>query len=183
MIGYEAKFLLEEKLPRAFAIGKELGIEFRLDRRIVHTAGCLEMPLLPWSFHAMKIFLPHGRLGGYGGRVIQRFFLCSDIRLSTFRSEPMASIYRYQISHDIHIRIFTCIYIGFRALPSSDSLKVDVNTALLVAQRHHVAERFAELTLAAHFEQLEDPNDTKALASRLEAMVVCCFCLDDLLIL
>lgn len=115
--------------------------------------------------------------------VIQRFFLCSDIRLSTFRSEPMASIYRYQISHDIHIRIFTCIYIGFRALLSSDSLKVDVNTALLVAQRHHVAERFAELTLAAHFEQLEDPNDTKALASRLEAMVVCCFCLDDLLIL
>ncbi|CAL1169296.1 unnamed protein product [Cladocopium goreaui] len=82
----KAKFLLEEKLPRAFAIGKELGIEFRLDRRIVHT--------------------------------------------------------------------------------------VDVNTALLVAQRHHVAERFAELTLAAHFEQLEDPNDTKALASRLEALNV-----------
>eukprot|EP00438_Fugacium_kawagutii_P003010 Skav233489 [mRNA] locus=scaffold1310:183392:184901:+ [translate_table: standard] len=83
-----AKFLLEEKLPRAFAIGKELGISFRLDRRIVHTAR---------------------------------------------RSE------------------------------------VDVNTALLVAQRHHVADRFAELTLAAHFEQLEDPNDTKALVSRLEA--------------
>eukprot|EP00435_Cladocopium_sp_Y103_P039989 s1756_g10.t2 len=82
----KAKFLLEEKLPRAFAIGKELGIEFRLDRRIVHT--------------------------------------------------------------------------------------VDVNTALLVAQRHHVADRFAELTLAAHFEQLEDPNDTKALASRLEALNV-----------
>ena len=120
--------------------------------------------------------------------VIQRFFLCSDIRLSTFRSEPMASIYRYQISHD-NIRIFTYIilyyhiyYIGFRALPS-DTLKVDVNTALLVAQRHHVAERFAELTLAAHFEQLEDPNDTKALASRLEAMVVCCVCLDVFLIL
>lgn len=35
----KAKFLLEEKLPRAFAIGKELGIEFRLERRIVHTVG------------------------------------------------------------------------------------------------------------------------------------------------
>ena len=79
----KAKFLLEEKLPRAFAIGKELGIEFRLERRIVHT--------------------------------------------------------------------------------------VDVNTALLVAQRHDVAERFAAATLAAHFEQLQDPNDARALASRLEA--------------
>ena len=48
----QAKFLLEEKLPRAFAIGKELGIAFRLDRRIVHTAGCSE---IPWSqVHAMK---------------------------------------------------------------------------------------------------------------------------------
>eukprot|EP00434_Breviolum_minutum_P029791 symbB.v1.2.026340.t1/scaffold2624.1/size74584/2 len=82
----KAKFLLEEKLPRAFAIGKELGIEFRLERRIVHT--------------------------------------------------------------------------------------VDVNTALLVAQRHDVAERFAAATLAAHFEQLQDPNDARALASRLEALNV-----------
>ena len=46
---------------------------------------------------------------------------------------------------------------------------MDVNTALLVAQRHHVADRFAELTLSAHFERLEDPNDVEALASRLEA--------------
>ena len=45
---------------------------------------------------------------------------------------------------------------------------MDVNTALLVAQRHDVAERFAAATLAAHFEQLQDPNDARALASRLE---------------
>ena len=33
----KAKYLLEEKLPRAFALGKSLGIDFRLERRIVHT--------------------------------------------------------------------------------------------------------------------------------------------------
>eukprot|EP00937_MAST-01D_sp_MAST-1D-sp2_P005576 g5576.t1 len=33
----KAKFLLDEKLPRAFALGKVLGINFRLERRIVHT--------------------------------------------------------------------------------------------------------------------------------------------------
>ena len=33
----KAKYLLEEKLPRAFALGKALGIGFRLERRIVHT--------------------------------------------------------------------------------------------------------------------------------------------------
>eukprot|EP00913_Durusdinium_trenchii_P010506 g9851.t1 len=82
----KAKFLLEEKLPRAFAIGKELGIRFRLDRRIVHT--------------------------------------------------------------------------------------VDVNTALLVAQEHGVAEEFAASTLAAHFEGLENPNDLKALTKRFEALNV-----------
>ena len=87
-----------------------------------------------------------------------------SVPISPFRSEPMASI--YQISHDIHdIRIIRTFTTDSGLRPA----KVDVNTALLLAQRHHVAERFAELTLAAHFEQLEDPNDTKALASRLEA--------------
>jgi len=33
----KAKFLLEEKLPRAFAFGQALGIQFRMDRRIVDT--------------------------------------------------------------------------------------------------------------------------------------------------
>ncbi|CAJ1448626.1 unnamed protein product, partial [Effrenium voratum] len=33
----KAKFLLEEKLPRAFALGEDLGIRFRMERRIVHT--------------------------------------------------------------------------------------------------------------------------------------------------
>merc|ERR1719330_2195203 len=33
----KAKFLLEEKLPRAFALGKDVGIQFRMDRRIVDT--------------------------------------------------------------------------------------------------------------------------------------------------
>lgn len=33
----KAKFLLEEKLPRAFALGRDLGIEFRMDRRVVDT--------------------------------------------------------------------------------------------------------------------------------------------------
>lgn len=33
----KAKFLLEEKLPRAFALGEDLGIQFRIDRRIVDT--------------------------------------------------------------------------------------------------------------------------------------------------
>merc|ERR1712187_1017465 len=33
----KARFLLEEKLPRAFALGSAVGINFRLDRRIVHT--------------------------------------------------------------------------------------------------------------------------------------------------
>eukprot|EP00929_Paragymnodinium_shiwhaense_P120165 TRINITY_DN92069_c0_g1_i1.p1 TRINITY_DN92069_c0_g1~~TRINITY_DN92069_c0_g1_i1.p1 ORF type:complete len:266 (+),score=60.82 TRINITY_DN92069_c0_g1_i1:100-798(+) len=33
----KARFLLEEKLPRAFALGKEVGINFRMDRRIVDT--------------------------------------------------------------------------------------------------------------------------------------------------
>eukprot|EP01043_Picozoa_sp_COSAG02_P021378 COSAG02_NODE_1084_length_14692_cov_214.338724_12_plen_431_part_00 len=32
-----AKYLLEEKLPRAFQLGKELGIEFSMKRRIVET--------------------------------------------------------------------------------------------------------------------------------------------------
>eukprot|EP00401_Gymnodinium_catenatum_P044319 CAMPEP_0117550400 /NCGR_PEP_ID=MMETSP0784-20121206/48662_1 /TAXON_ID=39447 /ORGANISM="" /LENGTH=208 /DNA_ID=CAMNT_0005347419 /DNA_START=141 /DNA_END=765 /DNA_ORIENTATION=+ len=33
----KAKFLLEEKLPQAFALGSAVGIKFRMDRRIVHT--------------------------------------------------------------------------------------------------------------------------------------------------
>eukprot|EP00927_Polykrikos_kofoidii_P017581 TRINITY_DN18024_c0_g1_i1.p1 TRINITY_DN18024_c0_g1~~TRINITY_DN18024_c0_g1_i1.p1 ORF type:complete len:229 (+),score=43.40 TRINITY_DN18024_c0_g1_i1:80-766(+) len=33
----KAKFLLEEKLPMAFALGKAIGINFRMDRRIVDT--------------------------------------------------------------------------------------------------------------------------------------------------
>lgn len=33
----KAKYLLEEKLPRAFQLGKEIGIDFQIDRRIVHT--------------------------------------------------------------------------------------------------------------------------------------------------
>ena len=33
----KAKFLLEEKLPRAFALGRDLGIRFDIKRRIVHT--------------------------------------------------------------------------------------------------------------------------------------------------
>jgi len=33
----KARFLLEEKLPRAFALGAALGIQFRMERRIVHT--------------------------------------------------------------------------------------------------------------------------------------------------
>jgi len=33
----KARFLLEEKLPRAFALGAAVGINFSLERRIVHT--------------------------------------------------------------------------------------------------------------------------------------------------
>jgi predicted DsbA family dithiol-disulfide isomerase len=33
----KARFLLEQKLPRAFALGKQLGIDFKLERRIVGT--------------------------------------------------------------------------------------------------------------------------------------------------
>ncbi|KAK3268040.1 hypothetical protein CYMTET_23433 [Cymbomonas tetramitiformis] len=42
----KAKFLLEEKLPRAFAIGRDLGINFRMERRIVHTENVNNMLLL-----------------------------------------------------------------------------------------------------------------------------------------
>lgn len=45
-----------------------------------------------------------------------------------------------------------------------------MNTALLVAQEHGVAEEFAASTLAAHFEGLENPNDLKALTKRFEAV-------------
>ncbi|CAE8606577.1 unnamed protein product [Polarella glacialis] len=80
----KAKFLLEDKLPRAFSLGKELGIEFRMDRRVVHT--------------------------------------------------------------------------------------VEVNTALVLAQRHGVAEAFVAETLSRHFEHLEDPNDAPKLRARLQAL-------------
>ena len=36
--GAKARYLLEEKLPRAFALGRAVGIEFRMDRRIVDTS-------------------------------------------------------------------------------------------------------------------------------------------------
>merc|ERR1740133_29779 len=39
-LGYgepKAKFLLEQKLPNAFALGRTVGIDFRMERRIVHT--------------------------------------------------------------------------------------------------------------------------------------------------
>ena len=36
--GAKARFLLEEKLPRAFALGRAVSIEFRMDRRIVDTS-------------------------------------------------------------------------------------------------------------------------------------------------
>ena len=78
----KAKFLLEEKLPRAFALGDALGIRFRLDRRIVHT--------------------------------------------------------------------------------------VEVNTALLTAQRFGRAEAFAAAALQGHFERGEDPNDAKTLRRQME---------------
>jgi len=35
----KAKFLLEEKLPRAFELGSRVGINFRMDRRIVDTVN------------------------------------------------------------------------------------------------------------------------------------------------
>eukprot|EP00931_Biecheleriopsis_adriatica_P066099 TRINITY_DN40512_c0_g1_i1.p1 TRINITY_DN40512_c0_g1~~TRINITY_DN40512_c0_g1_i1.p1 ORF type:complete len:234 (-),score=31.04 TRINITY_DN40512_c0_g1_i1:92-793(-) len=82
----KARFLLEEKLPRAFALGRSVGIEFRMDRRIVDT--------------------------------------------------------------------------------------VDVNTALTIAQRHGVAEAFAEQMLSRHFEHLENPNDHSQLKERLVALGV-----------
>lgn len=108
VIGYEAKFLLEEKLPRAFAIGKELGIEFRLDRRIVHTAGCLEMPLLPWSFHAMKINLATWKVGRLGRSLYKGSFcvLISDYQLSDLNQWPRFTDIRYHmifISEYLHV--------------------------------------------------------------------------------
>eukprot|EP00928_Gymnodinium_smaydae_P044678 TRINITY_DN29804_c0_g1_i2.p1 TRINITY_DN29804_c0_g1~~TRINITY_DN29804_c0_g1_i2.p1 ORF type:complete len:156 (-),score=19.95 TRINITY_DN29804_c0_g1_i2:67-534(-) len=35
----KAKFLLEEKLPRAFQLGEAVGIKFRIDRRVVDTVN------------------------------------------------------------------------------------------------------------------------------------------------
>ncbi|CAE7537201.1 GIP [Symbiodinium sp. KB8] len=80
----KARFLLEDKLPRAFELGKAVGIDFRMDRRIVHT--------------------------------------------------------------------------------------IDVNTALLVAQKHGVAEPFALEMLKMHFEGLQDPNNRSSLSSRLDCV-------------
>mmetsp|Transcript_64729 Transcript_64729/g.151730 ORF Transcript_64729/g.151730 Transcript_64729/m.151730 type:complete len:227 (+) Transcript_64729:37-717(+) len=82
----KARFLLEDKLPRAFELGKAVGIDFRMDRRIVHT--------------------------------------------------------------------------------------IDVNTALLVAQKHRVAEPFALEMLKMHFEELQDPNNRSSLSSCLASLGV-----------
>ena len=49
----EGRFLLEEKLPRALALGRAVGIEFCMDRRIVHTTDVNS---------ALELAQRHGRL-------------------------------------------------------------------------------------------------------------------------
>ena len=49
---------------------------------------------------------------------------------------------------------------------------MDVNTALLVAQRFLKGEAFAAAALSGHFERCEDPNDLKTLERQMEELHV-----------